>query len=179
MWQCANCGEEIEETFNACWKCGAVREGYEPYVEDEYSGDAGTVPTACIACGSERIVEGKIPAHFTAHDIQGFALTFSTPGITIDYSTWICLHCGLLWGAINREEAFAKLETWGNGRLKRKLHHWKSTSVELLRPSSAPTDDAAEQLLRPASSVTDGAPEELLLPAEQPASGPTKPSANI
>ena len=25
-WKCAHCGEEIEEQFTDCWKCGAPRE---------------------------------------------------------------------------------------------------------------------------------------------------------
>jgi hypothetical protein len=29
MWTCAKCGEQIEETFDACWKCGTSRDGVE------------------------------------------------------------------------------------------------------------------------------------------------------
>ena len=27
MWRCPRCGEEIEEVFDACWKCGSGRDG--------------------------------------------------------------------------------------------------------------------------------------------------------
>ncbi|MGA9117459.1 MAG: hypothetical protein WB626_11840 [Bacteroidota bacterium] len=29
-WKCRNCGEECEDTFDACWNCGAGREGDPP-----------------------------------------------------------------------------------------------------------------------------------------------------
>lgn len=28
MWKCKNCGEIIEDSFSACWSCGATDEGY-------------------------------------------------------------------------------------------------------------------------------------------------------
>ena len=27
MWQCANCGEPIDDGFDACWKCGTAQDG--------------------------------------------------------------------------------------------------------------------------------------------------------
>jgi hypothetical protein len=30
MWHCQKCGEEIEGSFDACWKCGTSRDGAEP-----------------------------------------------------------------------------------------------------------------------------------------------------
>ena len=27
MWLCGNCGEMAEDTFDACWKCGTVKDG--------------------------------------------------------------------------------------------------------------------------------------------------------
>ena len=27
MWYCAQCGEEIEDTFEACWNCGTGEDG--------------------------------------------------------------------------------------------------------------------------------------------------------
>jgi hypothetical protein len=36
MWQCKKCGEQIEDSFDACWKCGTSREGVEdPSFESE------------------------------------------------------------------------------------------------------------------------------------------------
>ena len=29
MWTCAKCREEIEDTFDACWKCGTFKDGTE------------------------------------------------------------------------------------------------------------------------------------------------------
>ena len=30
MWQCKKCGEEIEDTFDSCWKCGTPDDGSSP-----------------------------------------------------------------------------------------------------------------------------------------------------
>ena len=30
MWKCKNCGEEIEDTFDACWNCGTGKDGTQP-----------------------------------------------------------------------------------------------------------------------------------------------------
>jgi uncharacterized membrane protein YvbJ len=27
MWKCRNCGEEIDDEFDACWQCGTDRTG--------------------------------------------------------------------------------------------------------------------------------------------------------
>ena len=27
MWRCPNCGERIEDVFDACWKCGTAQDG--------------------------------------------------------------------------------------------------------------------------------------------------------
>ncbi len=27
MWQCPNCGEQIDDEFDACWKCGTAQDG--------------------------------------------------------------------------------------------------------------------------------------------------------
>ena len=35
MWKCKNCGEESEDAFDACWKCGAEKEISGKSVSDE------------------------------------------------------------------------------------------------------------------------------------------------
>jgi hypothetical protein len=30
MWQCPNCSEPIEDTFDVCWQCGTGRDGSRP-----------------------------------------------------------------------------------------------------------------------------------------------------
>lgn len=39
MWTCSGCGEDIEEQFEACWKCAAQRSGVNPS-----SGERSEVP---------------------------------------------------------------------------------------------------------------------------------------
>jgi hypothetical protein len=29
MWTCAKCGEQLEDTFEECWKCGTFKDGTE------------------------------------------------------------------------------------------------------------------------------------------------------
>ena len=29
MWNCVKCGEQLEESFDTCWKCGTSRDGTE------------------------------------------------------------------------------------------------------------------------------------------------------
>lgn len=46
MWQCTNCGESLEETFLACWNCGADRSGaidggFRPEPDDPSVPDPG------------------------------------------------------------------------------------------------------------------------------------------
>ncbi len=46
MWQCSNCGESLEETFDVCWNCGADRSGaidggFRPEPDDPSVPDPG------------------------------------------------------------------------------------------------------------------------------------------
>jgi predicted nucleic-acid-binding Zn-ribbon protein len=51
MWRCKQCGEEIEDQFNSCWKCA----------ESTLPDPGDTLPkysANCPACGSENVVKG-------------------------------------------------------------------------------------------------------------------------
>jgi predicted nucleic-acid-binding Zn-ribbon protein len=51
MWRCKQCGEEIEDQFNSCWKCA----------ESTLPDPGDTLPkysAKCHACGSENVVKG-------------------------------------------------------------------------------------------------------------------------
>ena len=51
MWRCKQCGEEIEDQFNSCWKCA----------ESTLPDPGDTLPkysAKCPACGSENVVKG-------------------------------------------------------------------------------------------------------------------------
>ena len=39
MWKCKNCGEEIEDTFDACWNCGTNKDGTPTKNEDVFEED--------------------------------------------------------------------------------------------------------------------------------------------
>ena len=81
MWYCANCGEEGEDNFDACWKCcvprgalaapppglGPAESGpVEPAGEVESASPAGEptkapAPQRCPSCSSERLRQGYLP----------------------------------------------------------------------------------------------------------------------
>ncbi len=42
MWQCVKCREELDDSFDNCWKCGTSKEGVEDpdfRIADEYSSE--------------------------------------------------------------------------------------------------------------------------------------------
>ena len=46
MWQCSNCGESVEDTFDICWNCGASADGtinpeFDPEPDDPAVPDPG------------------------------------------------------------------------------------------------------------------------------------------
>ena len=49
MWRCPRCGEEIEDGFDACWKCGTDQDGvpaenFQPEPDDASVPDPGPEP---------------------------------------------------------------------------------------------------------------------------------------
>ena len=63
IWICAQCGADVEDSFDACWQCGADRDG-TPATEAREP-DAPSVPTniRCRACGYrlDGLDAGKCP----------------------------------------------------------------------------------------------------------------------
>ncbi len=37
MWKCAKCGEQIEDGFQACWKCGSGKNGTPPLDQQAFT----------------------------------------------------------------------------------------------------------------------------------------------
>ena len=70
MWVCGKCGEQSEDTFDACWKCGASRLGDpDPEFTSASAAESGTPapadPLTCLRCqrtldyvGRKRFHEG-------------------------------------------------------------------------------------------------------------------------
>ena len=50
MWRCEKCGEQIEGTFDACWKCGATRGQATPDSAAESDADTAPVNTDPLKC---------------------------------------------------------------------------------------------------------------------------------
>ena len=64
MWTCSRCGESVEDSFNACWKCGTSSEGV-PNPEFQAVESPAADPIACPRCsraldyvGRKRFHEG-------------------------------------------------------------------------------------------------------------------------
>ena len=49
MWTCSRCGESVEDSFNACWKCGTSSEGV-PNPEFQAVESPAADPIACPRC---------------------------------------------------------------------------------------------------------------------------------
>ncbi len=49
MWECVNCGEVHEDSFDMCWRCGSTREGEQPMNFPESDSDVGTNPNGSLA----------------------------------------------------------------------------------------------------------------------------------
>ena len=43
MWDCSNCGEKIEDGFEACWNCRSGKDGAPRIIPEEIADDAKTV----------------------------------------------------------------------------------------------------------------------------------------
>jgi hypothetical protein len=54
MWQCRKCGENIEDSFDACWSCGTSRDG----VEDPVFGPVVDQPELDVGLSSKPTVRG-------------------------------------------------------------------------------------------------------------------------
>jgi hypothetical protein len=67
MWTCKKCGERIEETFDACWKCGTSMDGVEDPEFREQPGPAngpdGRGPLQCVRCKSALTFMGTKAFH--------------------------------------------------------------------------------------------------------------------
>ena len=68
MWTCKRCSEQLEETFDACWQCGKVRETTSPHVTSasgltDESEPKESQPHSLPACpepeGARLVLEGK------------------------------------------------------------------------------------------------------------------------
>jgi hypothetical protein len=72
MWMCGTCQEMLEDTFDACWKCGTSRTGPEDPVSRpektlmEPKSDRATVgagPLTCARCSRELDYVGRKRFH--------------------------------------------------------------------------------------------------------------------
>ena len=101
MWICPNCGERIEEQFDACWKCGAGREGAQlvPPEAFEMNPTPTGLPsgTPCPVCGGSAYSWGTLlgQAHvvFRRDDAP---LSERILGLGSSVKTRLCETCGNL-----------------------------------------------------------------------------------
>ena len=73
MWTCSNCGESVEDDFDACWKCGTTWDGVaNPQfqavtspVEAHVAADVTNIanPIACVRCSQALSFVGRKRFH--------------------------------------------------------------------------------------------------------------------
>ena len=116
MWNCPKCGEDIEDQFDACWKCagGGTEEGdgEEPGVEEPFSVERrGTCPDcenelqpiklldATQGSGPDGAGSDHIEISFAAPDAKRSFFFGRTPRLGV-VKGFICPGCGriLLYG---------------------------------------------------------------------------------
>jgi hypothetical protein len=61
MWMCSGCGEEHEDQFEACWKCGAPKgqqvNGHNTLgVEGKHGDVSSQQPMTCRLCGPGSVI---------------------------------------------------------------------------------------------------------------------------
>lgn len=65
MWRCKSCGEEIDDEFDACWKCGAGREGtraadFRAEPNDPAVPDRGPDPPPPVESEEEQVLRERL-----------------------------------------------------------------------------------------------------------------------
>ena len=79
MWKCQKCGEEIEDTFDACWNCGTGRDGAPPQTPSELDEVKGEVPSQTVR--RERVRSGDVTTVVMSRYRDGYLVARVTTGI--------------------------------------------------------------------------------------------------
>lgn len=51
-WRCGNCAQEVDDDFEVCWNCEAVRDGIEPLSEPLKVEEHFESLVNCVRCGA-------------------------------------------------------------------------------------------------------------------------------
>jgi Zn finger protein HypA/HybF involved in hydrogenase expression len=88
MWTCRNCGEPLEDTFDACWKCKRRRDGVE-----EPAADPPPQALRCTRCDRELEYAGTKSLHEgTNWGFLGELGEFFVKRESLDF--YVCPRCG-------------------------------------------------------------------------------------
>jgi mRNA-degrading endonuclease YafQ of YafQ-DinJ toxin-antitoxin module len=78
MWTCLQCGEQIEDQFDSCWKCAAKNEPQEL--------ETPRFPMECLRCDGEMEYEGR--KHFHEGDWTDLIRH------RVHLDVYVCVECG-------------------------------------------------------------------------------------
>jgi hypothetical protein len=82
-WTCKKCNEEIEDGFDACWKCGALRDGSQPPKVEEKNGENDPVSLNTSEKRPGSIMSRYKDAYLTANSITSFGATIKIIALVI------------------------------------------------------------------------------------------------
>lgn len=67
MWECKKCCEPIEDSFDACWRCGTSSEGVEDAsFQSEAQSNTDARPrerqtlSTCAKCGARQVIPARV-----------------------------------------------------------------------------------------------------------------------
>ncbi len=113
--KCPVCGENFEDGFDSCWKCGTKRDGSRPKewpsAEVDATKAAQQRAEPCPKCGSSNVTPGRLlpvgRGYSVMFEPEGtrFFSSFFSGGVdlTSDRSS-ACLECGLVWDHLRPDE---------------------------------------------------------------------------
>ena len=108
---CPKCGEQFEDGFDSCWKCGTGKDGSPPKEWAAVADDTTKPSEPCPKCGSSNVTLGEfstsrhsLSAIFLPAGARIFSLSLS-PGVALSADpAFACLDCGLAWGYLRPDE---------------------------------------------------------------------------
>jgi hypothetical protein len=112
MWKCTACGEDVEDSFEACWNCQRGKDGSQvPQPTDDTPAPANLVETSTAEGCVEVTVTGKrlacvVCGNTTFHERDSLLNTRIATFFNFDWANasavnYICNRCGYIhwfWG---------------------------------------------------------------------------------
>ncbi len=109
--KCPVCGENFEDGFDSCWKCGTKRDGSRPKEWAPIEAEAPKEAEPCPKCGSSNVTLGRlmpvgrgVSVMFKPEGTHFFILRFLGGVVLSSDRSFACLDCGLVWDYLRPDE---------------------------------------------------------------------------